>query len=240
MKNKFITISLTASVLLTSCTVQDLNKIGTEVNNTINGSKPLTNDEVISGLKEALKVGSNNASSSASQLDGFFGNNIIKIPFPPEAASIEQKLRAIGMNKQVDDFVLTLNRAAEEAAKKAAPVFLNAITSMSISDAFNILRGADTAATGYLRKTTALQLHNNFKPVIQAATQKVDVTRYWNPLISTYNKIPLVTKLNPDLDEYITGRALNGLFYLVSQEEIKIRKDPAARVTDILRRVFGS
>ena len=111
---------------------------------------------------------------------------------------------------------------------------------MSINDAFGILRGTDTAATGYLRKTTSARLHSDFKPVIKAATQKVEVTRYWNPLITTYNKLPLVTKLNPDLDEYITNRALNGLFYLVSQEEIKIRKDPAARVTDILKKVFGS
>lgn len=207
---------------------------------TINGSKPLTNAEVIKGLKEALNVGSNNASASASKSDGFYKNGFIKIPFPPEAVSMEQKLRAIGMGAQVDQFVLTLNRAAEEAAKKAAPVFLNTIASMTISDGFNILRGADTAATGYLRKTTSGQLHDNFKPVIQSATQKVDVTRYWNPLITAYNKIPLVIKMNPDLDEYVTGRALNGLFYLVSQEEIKIRKYPAARVTEILKRVFGS
>src|SRR3954468_17506701 len=151
MKASFSFVSLVGILFLTSCSEIDLNKIGKEVNNTINSGKPLTNDEVIRGLKEALNVGSRNASSSASMVNGFFGNAMIKIPFPPEAAAMEQKLRALGMSKQVDDFVLTLNRAAEEAAKKAAPVFLNAITSMTIADGFNILHGADTAATGYLR-----------------------------------------------------------------------------------------
>src|SRR6185295_19565258 len=150
------------------------------------------------------------------------------------------KLRAIGMGKQVDDFILTVNRAAEEAAKQSASVFMNAITSMNISDGLSILRGADTAATGYLRKTTGGQLHDKFKPVIKSAIQKVDVTRYWSPLATTYNALPFVKKVNPDLEEYITQRALNGLYYLVSQEEMKIRKDPVARVTELLKKVFGS
>jgi len=225
---------------LTSCSQADFNKITKEVDKTIKGNKPLTNDEIIRGLKEALNVGSKNASTSASKLDGFFRNTIIKIPFPPEAKEMETKLRSIGMNKQVDEFILTVNRAAEEAAKQAAPVFMNAVTSMTINDGLSILRGKDTAATAYLRRTTGAQLHNMFKPKIKDATQKVQVTKYWNPLASTYNALPFVKKVNPDLEEYITQRALTGLFYLVSQEEIKIRKDPAARVTEILKRVFGS
>jgi hypothetical protein len=225
---------------ITCCSQVDFNKIGKEVDKTINGNKPLTNDEIIRGLKEALNVGSKNASSSASKLDGFFRNPIIKIPFPPEAKEMETKLRSIGMSKQVDEFIMTVNRAAEEAAKQSASVFMNAITSMTINDALSILRGTDTAATGYLRKTTGSQLHNMFKPVIKDATQKVQVTKYWNPLASTYNSLPFVKKVNPDLEEYITQRALSGLFFLVSQEETKIRKDPSARVTEILKKVFGS
>jgi hypothetical protein len=225
---------------VSGCSQIDFNKITKEVEKTINGDTPLTSDEIVRGLKEALSVGSNNASGSASRLDGFFKNPVIKIPFPPEAKEMETKLRSLGMGKQVDDFILTVNRAAEEAAKQSASVFVTAITSMTISDGLSILRGADTAATGYLRRTTGVQLHGKFKPVIKNATQKVDVTRYWNPLATTYNSIPFVKKVNPDLDEYITQRALNGLFYLVSQEEIKIRKDPAARVTELLRKVFGS
>lgn len=224
----------------TSCSQVDFNKITKEVDKTINGDKTLSNDEIIRGLKEALNVGSNNAAGSASKLDGFFKNPIIKIPFPPEAREMESKLRSIGMGKQVDDFILTVNRAAEEAAKQSASVFVTAVTSMTINDGLSILRGTDTAATGYLRKTTGYVLHAKFKPVIKNATQKVEVTKYWNPLATTYNALPFVKKVNPDLEEYITGRALNGLFYLVSQEEIKIRKDPAARVTELLKKVFGS
>jgi hypothetical protein len=225
---------------LTSCSQVDFKKISKEVDNTIIGNKPLTNDEIIRGLKEALNVGSKNASSSASKIDGFFKNAVIKIPFPPEVKEVETKLRSIGMGKQVDEFILTINRAAEEAAKQSANVFMNAVTSMTINDGLSILKGADTAATSYLRRTTGVQLHDKFKPVIKNATQKVEVTKYWNPLVTTYNALPFVKKVNPDLDEYITQRGLYGLFFLVSQEEVKIRKDPAARVTEILKRVFGS
>lgn len=223
-----------------SCSQVDFNKIGKDINTGINSGKPLTNQEIIDGLKEALNYGSKNAAGGASKTDGYFRHPVIKIPFPPEAAAVESKLRSLGMNKQVDDFILTVNRAAEEAAKKAAPIFMDAVTGMTITDGLSILRGKDTAATGYLRQKTSAQLQAQFTPVIHAAVQKVDVTRYWKPLINTYNQIPFVTKLNPDLDAYITQRALHGLFYLVSQEEIKIRKDPAARVTALLQKVFGS
>jgi hypothetical protein len=238
----FKKLSLLVFILpLTCCSQIDFNKISKEVDKTINGDKGgLTNDEIIRGLKEALNVGSNNAAGSASKVDGFFKNPVIKIPFPPEAKEMEAKLRSLGMNKQVDDFILTVNRAAEEAAKQSASVFINAVTSMTISDGLSILRGSDTAATAFLRKTTGGQLHDKFKPVIQNATQKVQVTKYWNPLATTYNALPFVKKVNPDLEEYITQRALNGLYYLVSQEEAKIRKDPSARVTDLLKKVFGS
>ncbi|MFM9028572.1 MAG: DUF4197 domain-containing protein, partial [Bacteroidota bacterium] len=202
--------------------------------------QPLTESEVVSGLKEALQVGSRNASGNASKTDGYFGNTLIKIPCPPEARSMETKLRSIGMNKQVDDFVLTVNRAAEEAAKEAAPVFVNAITSMTVTDGFNILRGSDTAATQYLRQKTSAELTQKFTPIIHAAIEKVKVTSYWNPLATAYNKIPFTEPVNPNLEEYITQRALSGLFTLVSQEETKIRKDPAARVTDLLKKVFGN
>jgi hypothetical protein len=180
-------LSLALLLPLSSCSQVDFNKIGKDLNkdlNSINGKKPLTNDEIISGLKEALKVGSNNAASSASKPDGYFKHPVIKIPFPPEAQQMESSLRSIGMGKQVDDFVMTLNRAAEEAAKQAAPVFVDAVKNMTITDGLQILKGSDTAATGYLRKTTSSPLHEKFKPVINTATQKVDVTRYWTPLVT--------------------------------------------------------
>ena len=205
------------------------------------GSKPagLTNDEVIQGLKEALTVGTNNSSGKASQTDGYNANPLIHIPFPSEAQKMENSLRGLGMNKQVDDFILTLNRAAEEAAKEAAPVFIAAVKGMSIGDGFAILKGADTAATHYLKDKTTAELKANFKPKVAAAIEKVKLTSYWNPLVTRYNKIPMVTKVNPDLEEYVTLKAIEGLFKLVAEEEAKIRKDPAARVSDILKKVFG-
>jgi hypothetical protein len=238
MKNFIIIISM--AVVLPACSSGqfDLGKINKEIDKY--NQKPLTNQEIIDGLKQALTVGSNNSASSASKLDGYFKNPKIKIPFPPEVKKVETQLRSLGMNKQVDDFVLTINRAAEDAAKQAAPIFVDAVKTMTITDGINILKGKDTAATNYLRQKTSVALHNKFKPVIRSSTQKVQVTKYWNPLITTYNQIPFVEKLNPDLEEYITDRALNGLFYLISQEETKIRKDPAARVTELLKKVFGS
>jgi hypothetical protein len=144
------------------------------------------------------------------------------------------------MNKQVDEFVLTLNRAAEEAAKEAGPVFVGAVKQMTITDGVKILKGKDDEATQYLKRTTSTELKNKFSPIVKRAIEKVKVTSYWNPLASAYNKIPLVEKVNPNLDEYVTQKALDGLFYLVAQEELKIRKDPVARVTELLRRVFGN
>lgn len=225
---------------LASCAQWDLNKINKTIKDNTGISKPLTNDEIIRGLKEALTIGSNNSASAASKVDGYFKNQIIKIPFPPEAKEMEQKLRSIGMNKQVDEFVLTLNRAAEEAAKEAGPVFVTAVKQMTITDGVKILKGKDDEATQYLKRTTSGELKNKFQPIVKRAIDKVKVTSYWNPLASTYNKIPLVKKVNPNLEDYVTQKALDGLFYLVSQEELKIRKDPVARVTDLLKRVFGS
>lgn len=225
---------------LTGFSQLDFKKLEKGVSQTIQGKKPLSESEVVAGLKEALQVGSRNASGNASKTDGYFGNTLIKIPFPPEAGAMESKLRSIGMSKQVDEFILTVNRAAEEAGKEAAPVFVDAITGMSVTDGFQILRGTDTAATGYLRQRTSAALHEKFKPIIRKAINKVEVTRYWNPLAASYNKIPFVDPVNPDLEEYITRRALSGLFTLLTQEEARIRKDPAARVSDLLKRVFGS
>jgi hypothetical protein len=225
---------------LVSCAQLDLNKINKTIKDNTGFNKPLSNDEIIRGLKEALTIGSNNSASNASKVDGYFKNAIIKIPFPAEARDMEQKLRSIGMGKQVDDFVLTLNRAAEEAAKEAGPVFVNSVKQMTITDGVKILKGKDDEATQYLKRTTSVELTNKFRPIVKRAIDKVQVTSYWNPLASAYNKIPFVTKVNPNLEEYVTQKGLDGLFYLVAQEELKIRKDPMARVTDLLKKVFGN
>lgn len=214
------------------------------VDNVISGAtgtnQKLTNEEVIKGLREALTVGTNNSAGLASKADGFYKNPKIFIPFPPEAQKVRDKAEQLGLKQQTDKFVETLNRAAEEAAKEAAPIFINAIKGMSIGDGFKILKGADNAATMYLKDKTTADLTAKFMPVVQKAIKKVEVTKYWNPIITKYNMIPGVQKQNPDLDKYVTERALTGLFSLIQDEEAKIRKNPAARVNDILKKVFGS
>ncbi len=203
----------------------------------------LSNDEVIAGLKEALSVGTGNSTASASKADGFFKNAAIKIPFPPEAQKVKDKAIKWGMQGKVDEFILTMNRAAEEASKDAKPIFLDAVKGMSVGDGFAILKGEDNAATMYLSRKTREKLKVLFMPKVKAAVEKVNVTKYWNPMITKYNKAAKFTgddELNPDLEDYICEKALDGLFYLIAQEELKIRIDPLARVSDLLSRVFGS
>ncbi|MCE3260882.1 MAG: hypothetical protein K0S12_2523, partial [Bacteroidetes bacterium] len=168
----------------------------------------LTNEEVIQGLREALTVGTNSASSFASKTDGYLKNPRLFIPWPEEAKDMKARLLKMGMKKKIEDFETSLNRAAEEAAKNAAPVFIDAIKNMSVADGFAILRSNDTAATNYLRKTTYSPLELKFLPVVKEAINKVKVTSYWNPLVTTYNKLPGVKKQNPDLDKYVTNKAI--------------------------------
>lgn len=205
------------------------------------GTGSLTGSEITQGLKEALKVGANNASKQLSAKDGFLKNAAIKILLPKEVQQVEQTLRSVGMGKLVDDAVLSLNRAAEDASKKAAPIFVNAITSMSIQDGVNILKGGDNAATNYLKSKTTTTLTAAFRPEIQASLNKVGAVDMWRKVFDTYNSLPLVrNKVNSDLVAYVTGKALDGLFHTIAIEEAKIRKDPAAQVSNILRKVFGS
>ncbi len=220
----------------------EVKEVKNEVKNEVSGgtAKPtLSNEDIIHGLREALNVGSNNSTSSASKADGYLKNARLFIPFPPEAKDMKTKLVKLGMEKKVNEFETSLNRAAEEAAKSAAPIFLDAIKNMSIGDGMAILKGADTAATKYLKDNTTTQLTQKFRPIVKDAIEKVKVTGYWNPLVTKYNKIPGVKKQNPDLEAYVTQRAIAGLFLLVADEEAKIRKDPMARVNDILKKVFG-
>lgn len=234
----FLTVLTT---ILASCSEQLLKDIvNTAANGNSGGIKPLSNEEVITGLREALSVGVNNSTALASQMDGFYKNERLFIAFPPEAIKVKNTLEDLGFKEQTDKFVLTLNRAAEEATKSAAPVFLDAIKGMSITDGFAILRGNDSAATSYLKEKTTEQLRQQFTPIVQDAINKVELTKYWTPVISKYNSIPFVEKQNADLTGYITDRAVVGLFKLIVLEEMKIRQNPGARVTDILKRVFAS
>ncbi|HMP98853.1 MAG TPA: DUF4197 domain-containing protein [Cyclobacteriaceae bacterium] len=230
---------LLISMLLNACTAAQINQTLGDLGRT-SGPKPLTAAEVAEGLKEALIQGTNKGADIVSQADGYLNNPRIKIPFPPDVKRVEDRLRQIGLGNEVDRFVTTLNRGAEEAAKEAKPIFVSAIRSMTIEDAFGILRGEENAATQYLQRTTSAQLKQRFLPVIQSALEKTNATRYYTDLVSTYNKIPLVERVNPDLDDYATDKAIEGLFYMIAIEEKNIRENPGARATDLLKRVFGS
>ncbi|MEO6254896.1 MAG: DUF4197 domain-containing protein [Ferruginibacter sp.] len=198
----------------------------------------LSNEDIISGLKDALRVGTGNSSKKLSKLDGFFGDAAIKILMPEEAKKVERTLRNVGMGNMVDKAVLSMNRAAEDAASGVANIFWDAIKKMSITDGLKILRGGDFAATDYLKTVTTRELTEKFRPVIEASLVKVDATKYWKDLFTTYNRFSS-NQVNTDLTAYVTERALSGLFYNIGLEEQKIRKDPAAQVTDILKKVFG-
>jgi len=201
----------------------------------------ISNTEIVGALRDALQVGAKNAAGKLSVENGYFGNALIKILLPPEAKKVETALRQIGMGQLVDKTILSMNRAAEDAAQKALPIFVNAITSMSIQDGINIVRGGNGAATSYLRSKTTAALTTAFKPVIQNSLNKINVATYWNQMFTFYNKLPTTfNKVNPDLTSYVTERALNGLFMTISDEENKIRANPSARVTDLLKKVFGA
>jgi hypothetical protein len=233
-------VVIALSFILGACTSAQINQTIGDVGKTMGGSKQLTSAEVAEGLKEALIKGISTGSDLVSKVDGYFKNPEIKIPFPPDVKRVEDKLRQIGLGGEVDKFVMTLNRGAEDAAKEAKPIFITAIKSMTIQDAWGILRGQDDAATQYLKRTTSAQLKEKFKPVIQNSLNKVNATRYYRDIVTRYNQIPLVQKVNPELDDYATDKAIEGLFIMIAKEEKNIRDNPVARTTDLLKRVFGA
>ena len=213
----------------------------------------LSSAEVVQGLKAALEKGAKFAANNASQENGFLDNKLvdIKIPLPSKLQRVEKNVRKIPLigDRVVDNFVTALNRGAEEAAKKAAPIFVDAITSMTVNDGLGILKGQDDAATNYLKRTTSTALTNAFEPVIKRALDQTKATDYYNALknaISTFNRTPLVSKINvninelPVLEDYATQKALEGLFTLVARQEKEIRDDPFGQSEQIIRKVFGS
>jgi hypothetical protein len=214
-------------------------KTTTTTTTTTTSVSGLTNTEAANGLKEALIQGISKGSDQASQTDGFNLNRLIRIPFPPDAQKMANTLRSIGLGSQVDKFELSLNRGAEDAAKSAKPIFISAIKQLTFSDVWNILTGQKDAATQYLKRTTTSQLTTAFMPIMQQSLDKVDATKYYTSLSSTYNKLPLVTPVQTDLNAYATGKAIDGLFTLIAQEEADIRENPVARTTSLLKKVFG-
>lgn len=247
IKRHLIILSLT-SILLGGCA--ELNTLIQSVPS----SAPLTEADVISGLKEALITGSNNASSILSAVDGYYGDELVKILLPEEASVIIDNLSRIpGGEKLVEDVILSINRAAEDAAREVAPIFISSIKQMTIRDAFGILRGADDAATQYLISTTRSDLYNLYKPKISQSTEKdilgaVSAKDSWEALTGKWNlfansiagRLADVSPVNTDLDDYLTNKALDGMFLKVREEEKDIRQHVSARVTPLLQKVFGS
>jgi hypothetical protein len=236
------TIVILSALLFTTISSCD---VANQALNSTSGSSisapKLSNDEVISGLKEALNVGISKAVNLSSAQDGFNKNQLIRIPFPEDAIKVREKAMEWGMSNKVEEFETTLNRAAEEATKEALSIFKDAILKMSISDGFAILNGGNGAATKFLSDNTFGKLQQSFSPIVKNAISKVKLTELWEPIMNKYNLSVKFTggqQINPDLNNYITTKAISGLFKLVEIEENKIRQDPAARVSDILKKVF--
>lgn len=233
-----VTLSFLAVHMLHAQSLKDLKKSAEKFTKT-GGATVLSNEEVIGGLKEALSIGSEKSTAKLSAVDGFFKDAAIKILMPEEAKKVEKKLRMVGMGKMVDDAILSMNRAAEDAAKTATPIFISAIRDITIQDGLGILRGGDHAATNYLKGKTVASLTEAFRPIIEASLVKTDATKHWNTVFTNYNKFS-AEKVDTDLAAYVTEKALMGIFHQLAQEELKIRKDPVARTTDLLKKVFAN
>lgn len=220
-----------------------LKKVTTKTGSTTKGNTSTTGTPTTSemgfGIKEALEIGISRGTDLLSAKDGFLGNAAVKILFPPEAQKVERTLRSIGMGSLADNVILSLNRAAEDAAKEAKPIFVSAIKQMTITDVTNILLGQQDAATNYFKRVTTSQLMEKFQPVITTSLNKVGAAKYWGDAAGQYNKIPLVKPVNTDLSSYVAQKAIDGMFIQVAQEELKIRGSLGARSTPLLQKVFG-
>jgi hypothetical protein len=224
-------------VIGTACSSADINR----VLQAAGAGGPLTQEEVASGLKEALIQGISKGADQAGKTDGFYKNDFIRILLPEDARRVESTLRQIGLGAEVDKAMLAINRGAEKAAVEAKPIFINAIRQMTIQDAFEILKGDPNAATDYLRKTTESQLVALFQPKIQESLNEVGATKYYGDLANAYNNIPLTNrKIDPDLNAYVTNRAIDGLFMLIAEEEKNIRENPLQRTSALMKKVFAA
>ncbi|TCC97601.1 DUF4197 domain-containing protein [Pedobacter hiemivivus] len=249
-------LGLSACFLMNTATTQAQSKLGdvlkkvagvtksstttttTTTTSTSTTGTPSTLD-MASAIKQALEIGTSRGADLLSAKDGFMGNLAVKILFPPEAQKVDKTLRSLGMGKLADNVILSLNRAAEDAAKEAKPIFVSAIKQMTITDATNILLGNKDAATDYFKRVTTSQLMEKFKPVINTSLAKVGATKYWGDATGQYNKLPMVKPLNTDLSAYVAQKAIDGMFIQVAQEELKIRDNLGSRSTSLLQKVFG-
>jgi hypothetical protein len=237
---KKIYLSVIALFLLASsgCDVQSQAQLGGILNKIPTSANP-SSLEIAQGLKQALELGTSAGADQLAAKDGFLGNMAVKILFPPEAQKVEKTLRTIGLGSLADNVVTSLNRAAEDAATEAKPIFVAAIKQMTITDATNILLGNNDAATNYFKRVTTSQLMERFKPVVSSSLSKVGATKYWSDAASRYNKLPLVNPVNTDLSNYVAQKAIDGMFFQIAQEELKIRSNISSRSTSLLQKVFG-
>jgi len=218
----------------------DLKKTVGKVVKETTGNAGLSNEDVGNGLKEALNAGVTKGVNSLSAVDGYYKSALYKILIPEDMKTIVSKLKKVpGFGNIENELMEKMNRGAEKAATKAKPIFVNAITSLSFSDAMKILLGEKNAATQYLQTTTNTALYKEFNPVINSSLNEVGATKYWSDCVNTYNKLPLVKKANPDLTDYVTKEALKGMFGMVAEKELEIRENPALRATDLLKKVFA-
>ena len=237
---KFIFSLFILVAIASSANAQQLKSLIKKAKETVAGNGgQLGVQDIAAGLKEALAIGAEKGATALSKENGFLGNPLLKIILPAEAQKVEKVLRGAGLGKMVDDAITSMNHGAEEACKEAAPIFINAIKQMDVNDAIGILKGADTAATGFLRGKTTAPLGEAFKPVINRSLEKTGATKYWSTMINAYNKFSL-QKINPDLSGYVTEKALEGIFTQIAIEEKNIRKDPLARTSDLLKKVFSN
>ena len=219
---------------------KDLKKAAEKVNKELINKNLFSEEEAANALKETLNKGIGKGVSVLSVKDGYFSNPEVKISFPQNATKVADKLKKLGMQKQVDEVVLSINRAAEDAANSAKSIFVDAIKKMSIKDAIGIVKGNKTAGTDYLNRNTNSALANTFKPIIKTSLEKVNATKRWESVMNTYNKIPFVEKVNPELETYVTEKAISGLFFMLAQQEIAIRENPKERTSALLKKVFGN
>ncbi len=218
----------------------DLRKEGSKLLKQTTGVGGLSNEEIGNGLKEALNVGVQKGVSTLSATDGYLKSALYKILIPDDMKAVTSKLKQVpGFQNIETEIMEKMNRGAEKAASKAAPIFGKAITSLTFTDAVNILMGEKNSATQYLQKSTSDPLYNEFKPIIKSSLEEVGALKYWTDCVNAYNKLPFVKKANPDMNDYVTKSALKGLFGMVSEKELEIRSSPAVRNTDLLKKVFA-
>lgn len=225
-------------LFISSCDVQSQAQLGNILKQAGATGTPTTL-EIASGIKQALEIGTSNGADKLSAKDGFLGNMAVKILFPPEAQKVKNALRGIGLGSVADNVITSLNRAAEDAAQEAKPIFIAAVRQMTITDATNILMGKQDDATEYFKRVTTAQLMSKFSPIIGNSLNKVGATKYWTEAANSYNKIPLVKPVTADLNAYVTQKAIDGMFKQVAQEELQIRENINARSTTLLKKVFG-